>query len=689
VRRTAPWIALVVALACGPAGPPGSPRPISLVIVTLDTTRADALGAYGQEPSVTPRIDSMAATGLLFEHVVASVPSTLPSHVSLFTGQQPFVHGVRSNSQRVSPSSETLPEILAREGWRTAAFVAAPVLGGATGLDEGFALYSDPQASRSVVQALVDLTRGRGRITRDAEEVTGAAIDFLRENGERPFFLWLHYFDPHQPLDPPERFRQGIPDPYLAEVRRVDHHVGLVLDEIESSGLRDRTLVVLTADHGEGRGEHGEGTHSWFVYDSTMRVPLVLWGAPLVPRGARVASLVRLVDVAPTVLDLLGLPPLATAQGTSLAALLEDPSADLGLAGYGESIELAAAFGDDVLRFVREGRWKYVHKRSPELFDVVADPGELHDRSAERPEVARRLRALLESLLADAPEPPADTAAALGEEELAALVALGYAAGPVPEGREGGERLDASGPDATTRTDDIRRLERAWGQLLEGQLRAAELGFRSLSEHNPQSAAILSGWIEASLRLGDDAGVIPLLRRAIELDPASVGRRVQLGTKLRATGDARGAEALWREALELEPCSAGARLALSDLLRAEGRQRERLELLAGGDDACRDSVKIRNALAWALATVPDAALRDGARALALARAAVAETDGRHPDYLDTLAAAYAETGRFEQAVAAQRRALAILEGFEVPPEIRADYESHLASLESGRPVREP
>ena len=289
--------------------------------------------------------------------------------------------------------------------------IAAPVLARRTQLDQGFDVYRDLKASRSILE-LIDEKRGGwlGGGQRSAEEITRNGIEFLRESAGRPFLLWLHYFDPHVPRDPPEPFKSQVPaSDYHAEVRRADHHVGLVLDELERLGLRERTIVMLTADHGEGLGEHDEGTHSFFVYDTTMRVPLVFWGAAAIPRGRRVASLVRLVDVAPTTVDLLGLPPLENAQGVSLRPLLEDPGADLGLTGYGESIEPTITFGSSLLRFVRVGNWKYIHKLEPELYDVGADPGETRNLAAQHPDVAARLdfttRELLDKeIFTDSPE---------------------------------------------------------------------------------------------------------------------------------------------------------------------------------------------------------------------------------------------------------------------------------------------
>jgi len=702
IRRIATFCLLACALwalACGPdaelssgSSSSAASGPLNVLVVTLDTTRADALGAYGQSLPVSPRIDAMAADGVLFEQVVASVPSTLPSHSTIFTGKQPYAHGVRSNGgYQLSDANLTLAEVLHARGYRTGAEIAAPVLASKTQLDQGFDVYRDPKASRSILELLDEKRAGwLGGGQRPAEEITRDGIEFLRESAGRPFLLWLHYFDPHVPRDAPEPFKSQIPeDDYLAEVRRADHHVGLVLDELERLGLRERTIVVLTADHGEGREEHDEETHSFFVYDTTIRVPLVFWGATAIPRGRRVASLVRLVDVAPTIVDLLGLPPLEAVQGVSLRPLLEDPSADLGLTGYGESIEPTLTFGSSVLRFVRLGNWKYIHKLEPELYDVGADPGETRNLVAQHPEAAARLRARLEELVNAAPAKPEDAEMEVDADTLAELQALGYMGGRRPQKFEDDlASLELRGPDPTSRVDDLRYFAAAWGDITAANFGRAERRFLRVWKNNPDNPFVLYGLIRSVSHLHRDDDLIELLRRGIELEPESVEYRLLLAPKLEERGETEEAERLLREALGLDACSAKARLRLAELMRAAARYADQLAVLEAGDDSCRERVVVSNALAYALATSPREALRDGPRAVRLAQAAVAETEGRHPDYIDTLAAAYAETGAFERAIAEQRRAIAMLEGHNLEGVVES-FQRHLAAFEAGEPVREP
>ena len=674
-----PIVALCV-LACS------EPPRLNVVVITMDTMRADALGAYGQRKPTSPRIDAMAAEGVLFEDVVSSAPSTLPSHASIFTGKQPYAHGVRANAGfRLAPDHVTLAERLRDGGWATRAEVAAAVLGHRKQLDQGFESYRDPGRLRDVVERLDPEQRYR-RVTRSAEAITDDGLAFVRENAGRAFFLWLHYFDPHKPYEPPAEFAEGLA-PYHGEIRRVDHQVGRLLDEIESLGLRERTLVLLTSDHGEGQHQHGEETHSYFVYESTMRVPLILWGAQL-PRGVRVPSLVRTVDVTPTLLALLGLEPLVEVQGASLAALFERPNESLNLVGYGESIESALAFGSSVLRFVRVRRWKYIHKLRPELYDVRADPTEVINLIDARPRVADRLRGRLAELLAAAPMANDAARVQLDAQQLEELRALGYIAGePDAETAARFNSLELLGPDPNEHIADVQRFAEGWGLMERRDWDAALAAAAELLARQPEGHLGHSLRVVALERAGRDAEAVLALRAALLVTPDSFDHLTALAAHLMRAEENHEAEALLRHSLALNPCGSRTRLLLANLLDVSGRHAQQLELLSDVDPTCSGPEPVRNALAFLLATSPDAALRDGVRSLELARELVAADGARHPGYLDTLAAAYAETDDFERAIVEQERALALLEGQPLPDGVHESFARHLAAYRNGRPAR--
>ena len=691
-------VAGIASVACErhtPAGEPPSDEPAraaNLLLITLDTTRADALGVYGQALPATPRLDRLAGEGVVFLDCVTSSPSTLPSHATLLTGRQPWAHGVRSNSgYALAEGNVSIAERLRAGGYRTGAEIASAVMARRTGLDQGFDTYRDVR-SAGASRKRIDVVRESGIETieleeRAADDITRQGLAFLRASRERPFFLWLHYFDPHRFFAPPEPFRSRFAEsPYHGEVAFVDQQLGLVLDELDRLGLRDSTWVVVIGDHGEGLGEHGETSHSFYVYDTTMRVPLVVRGPALSPK--RISAPVRSVDVAPTLIDLLGLPPLPHVQGVSLRPLLEGASEDLELAGYGESAELGALFGDPVLRFLREGRWKYIHKPRPELYDVVADPGEREDLSQREPKRVERMGAALRELLAGAPAAP-DAAVVLEDATREQLQALGYVAGRAPRGLDDGLAAAAVvGTDPNERLQEVQEWSDALGAHRAHRNDEAEKGFRALWERNPRSVLVLDMLVRSLQQGGRDEEAIPLLRRLIELDPEPIGPYYDLARLSREAGDEPGAADALSAVLGREPCAVKAIASLADLRRAAGDRAAHVQLLAEGVQRCPDEMGLRNDWAWTLATSPNDALRDGPRALDLAQRLVAGDGAGNPAYLDTLAAAHAEVGDFGSAVRSARAAIARFDATGRRTAMPLAFEEHLALFESGQPVRE-
>ncbi|MFT5444824.1 MAG: arylsulfatase A-like enzyme, partial [Myxococcota bacterium] len=369
----------------------------NLVIITLDTTRADALSAYGQSRKTSPAFDRMAEEGVLFNAAMASSPETLPSHATIFTGKQPFGHGVRGNGGYVLANEHlTIAEAMKAEGYATGAEIAAVVMQESTQIGQGFSTFRDTSSEGVKLQAVFRERDGEVKaevlLVRAAADITDSGIEFVRDHRDEKFFIWLHYFNAHAPYSAAEPFSSQFPDSlYHAEVATQDFEMGRFVDELRNLGLADNTLVVVAADHGEGLLEHDERTHSYFLYDSTMRVPLLFWGLDALPKGKRIDSLVRNVDIAPTALDLLGLYPLDNTDGVTLGPLLDGTSADLKLTAYGEANRMASTFKMSPLRFVREGKWKYIHKVNPELYDMSADPGELSNLYEAEPDVAARL----------------------------------------------------------------------------------------------------------------------------------------------------------------------------------------------------------------------------------------------------------------------------------------------------------
>jgi arylsulfatase A-like enzyme/Tfp pilus assembly protein PilF len=416
-----------------------------VVIITLDTTRADHLGCYGHDGIETPNFDRLAAEGILYENALTPVPITLPSHTSIFTGTYPVFHGVRENGGFYVPNElETMAEILNATGYATAAFVGSFPLDSQTGLDQGFELYDDnyPDGSSRRHPSM------RGFYPeRPASEVADAAVAWLADQGDRPFFLWTHYFDPHQPLTPPSPYRERYPAaPYDAEIAFVDEAVGRTLDALKDQGFDRNTIVILVGDHGESLGEHGEMTHAVLLYSATMRVPLIIRD-PSISGARRITSRVSTVDIFPTVLHRLGLPLPPVVQGHELPDQELPEAADR--AFYGESLYGNLLYGWSPLDRLTRGRWMLI--RSPHenrLFDLEADPLELVDLASDHPDQAAELARLADQklqMLSDGKE--RFSQGTISAENQARLEALGYLGSPreVEEG-ENIRDIDA-GPD--------------------------------------------------------------------------------------------------------------------------------------------------------------------------------------------------------------------------------------------------
>ena len=359
-------------------------RPRNLLLITLDTMRADRLPAYGFRGVDTPALDRIAAEGAVFEETFAAAPLTLPSHASLFTGIYPPRLGVRDNAGApLSNEFTTLAEVLRERRLRTAAFVASAVLSPRRGLEQGFDLYSAGEPARC---------SGAPPARRRAGEVVDEALSWLGRHDAEPFFAWIHLFDTHRPYDLPADYTDRHFDPYLAAIAYEDAQIARVIGYLETRGLLDSTLIVVAGDHGESLGDHGEDSHGIFLYQEALRVPFMVRGPGVSPR--RVTAVARLVDVMPTVLDLFGVST-SGLDGVSLAQAGTRDGSDPRLEVYSESM-YPRRFGWAPLRSLRADRYKVIEAPRAELYDLVSDPGEERNVLTEHPTVAaamlRRLR---------------------------------------------------------------------------------------------------------------------------------------------------------------------------------------------------------------------------------------------------------------------------------------------------------
>jgi choline-sulfatase len=434
VRTRTPGRILAVTLL-GAAACRRDPPPLNLLLVTLDTTRADHLGCYGHAAAHTPNLDALARSGIQFEQAVTAAPLTLPSHTSILTGTYPVFHGVRDNDGFVADEGlRTLAEVLKPRGITTAAFVASYPLGSQFNLDQGFDTYDDDfRADWTPEEQEARTPLSFGFVERKSDQVNAAVSRWLEGHARERFFLWVHYFDPHQPYDPPPPYDvEFAGSPYDGEIAFMDESFGKLLGLLAARGVRDRTLVLVVGDHGEGLDQHGELTHASFLYDSTVHVPLLLFvpGGRFAP-GLRVRPQVRTIDVMPTLLELLGIPAPRDVQGTSLLPLLREPGREWDHEALLDSRFNELHYGWAPLRALRDGRYKYVEAPVPELYDLTADPGETRNLAASDPALAQEQRSRLGRLAASvgAADPGRSAASHPAPGTREALQALGYVGG--------------------------------------------------------------------------------------------------------------------------------------------------------------------------------------------------------------------------------------------------------------------
>jgi len=610
----------------------------NLLLVTLDTTRADRLGAYGYAAAETPNLDRLAAAGLRFDQAWSPAPLTLPAHATLLTGLLPVEHGVRRNGDAALPDEvPTLATVLAGAGYRTAAFVGAFVLDHRFGLGRGFGHYDD------------DVERDPRRDQRlEAERPAGAVADAALAwldaagAGQQPFFLWVHLYDPHAPYRAPEPFAGRHAEPYDAELAYADAAVGRLLAALDERGLTSRTVVAVAGDHGEALGEHGESTHGVLLYEASLRVPLILRAPGVLPAGRQVATPVGLADVAPSLAGLLAVPwPRATPHGRDLSAALagggEPPPADL----YAET-RYPELFGWQPLAALRRGRYKLIQGVAPELYDLERDPGERHDLAADERRLARRLS---EALAAVAAAAPASDPAPVDAETRARLASLGYASGPAA--------ANASARDPRRMVGLMAEYEEAQALLDQGREDAARARLENLLAADPANPVFRTKLAGLWRAQGELERAIPLYRQAVAARPADAEGWYNLAITLQEAGHGEEALEAIRQALELAPERAEAVNALGIVLAAAGELEDARRAFARAAGLDPENARFFHNLGNVLRDLGrlDEAAEAYRRAL--------ERAPDYPDALNGLGALEVERDRPHQALTYFDRALAL------------------------------
>ena len=453
-------------------------KPKNLLLITLDTTRADRIGCYGYEGASTPHIDALARSGVKFETCLSPTPLTLPSHASILTGLYPFRHGVRNNGTHRLPSDVmTLGERFEAEGFQTGAVISAFVLDSRFGLDRGFGSYDD------------DLSEGRAPSTFGYRETKASATvartrEWLGGRGTDPWFLWVHFFDPHAPYEAPSAFSDGgSRSDYDAEISYVDDGIGQIVEGLKKRGILEETLIVVSADHGESLGEHGEPTHTIFVYDATTKVPLIFTHRSLL-QGKSIDATVSSVDILPTLLELFGLPPEPDLDGRSLAAALRDDEAHLGdQKVYLESMAPYLNHGWSGLRAIRDRTARYVDAPKPEFYDLAEDPKETRNQYETSRDRLTSYESAMDAMRKRGDRDARhDTGASMDEATREKLAALGYV-WTQPE--QGSLSADRSRPDPKDRIHDLVSAEAAIKLVHGGQYAEAVPRLEALVAKDP------------------------------------------------------------------------------------------------------------------------------------------------------------------------------------------------------------
>ncbi|MCW5889397.1 MAG: sulfatase-like hydrolase/transferase [bacterium] len=589
-------------------------RPPNVLFVTIDTLRADRLGCYGFGLAITPAVDRLAREGVRCSDAITSAPITLPAHASMFTGLFPPAHGVRDNGNyALAPEAMTLAERLRDAGYATGAVVSAAVLAKRYGLDQGFDAYDDDLWAEDEPELFMIRER-------PAERTAARAVDWLeRTSPDQPFFLWVHFFDPHQPYDVRAADLAAMaPTPYDAEIAQADRGLGTLIAWLEEHARLDDTLVVVTADHGESLGEHGEPTHGIFVYDATVHVPLVFRFPRALPAGRVYDGPTRHVDLMPTILGLLGLEPPAATQGLALGDALAGRIPAPTPVQYAEARLAEEGFGMAPLYAIRHGGRKWIRAPLPELYDLGADPKELRNLYPAEAAQSRPLDADLTALDEDSARLVAKlglkaTTHQIDAETADMLRALGYLAPPEQKAEmQGMDPKEGMALYAKLQqARQLAQLERweATRHLLDevlaaspqnvtarnlmalvdvrtGDLDGAERQYLSSLKQQPSQHRVVGALGAIALQRGDLDGAARRFDEALVLAPGFVEAMSNLGFVAAVRGDDAGAEQWYRRALEIDPSYPHVHRRLADLFydrkdwpRAMANYRRVLELI--------------------------------------------------------------------------------------------------------------
>lgn len=545
----------------------------NVLLITLDTTRADRLRCYGYKNIETPALNRLAREGVMFKNAYSHLPMTLPAHVSILSGTYPLYSGVIDNGgYRVPDELTTLPEILKSHGYATAAFVSAAVLKKAFNLNQGFDFWDEEDINpQKELSALV--AERKGNLTTDA------ALKWLEKNYGEKWFLWVHYYDPHQEYAPPEPyFHLYFFDKYAGEIAFTDVQVKRLFQFLDQKKLTDKTIIIAIGDHGEGLGEHLELTHAAFIYNATQRVPFLVRVPGMKGPGKAASQVVGQVDLMPTVLDLLALPPFKEVQGRSLKKLIlgQEPDSDAGEAFIQSNLPFLH-YGWSELYGLATSNYKYIQAPKPELYDLEKDPGELENIAGKNEKLVKefdfKIQQIKKSSRSDLAE-SAKKGAQLDDQTMKQLEALGYAAsGPVADP----ERAKNKNPKDYA--DLLFPLTVIQKQLVAGEYQALLKTIEFVLKRDPENLQALRSKEKAYFGLGEYQKAIKWMDYVMKLTGENAEYYYLIGTCYIRMEQFAKAQAAFEKSIKLEPQKKLYRYYLARLLLQLGKREDALKML--------------------------------------------------------------------------------------------------------------
>jgi choline-sulfatase len=644
-------VLLCCCVVCGVAGPGstaqnGAPRP-NVFLITIDTLRADHVHCYGYERIQTPALDSIAKQGIRFTQAFTPSPITNSSHTSILTGLLPSSHGVSDFGVPLAANHLTLAELLATRGYHTAAFIGAVILDSkslAPGLDRGFEFYDNfPEHAT---------TKSRwGRLERRGFEVEQHAESWLNKHPDGAHFVWAHFYDPHDPYEPPAPYSNIYKDRlYDGEIAYADSAVGHFLAYLKKQGWYDGALIVVVGDHGEGLGEHHEDTHGIFLYDSTTHVPLLVKLPNGRAAGKEIYPQVRTTDIVPTILELVGSPMLEKLDGASLAPLFTEGETASRVV-FGQT-DYPLRFGWSPLRSVRREGFKFIEAPKPELYDLRSDAGELQNKYEPWNEEVQRARKILVELNPPSPMPGRASPASVPASTIDELHALGYL-GPADAGSATNVPEPSMLPDPKDKIEEQNLLHAAMLATENEEPVKAREALEKLLVMDEKSATGLTQLGRLEISAGNYKKAVEYLRRAHELRPDDGAGALDYARALELNHDPNGAREVLQASLRLNPHQFAARLLLGQICFRSRDADAALDQLEAAALLQPENVEARTSLAKVL--ISQKKFADVVELLEpLAQSAVNDTD-----VFALLAQAYAGVGRREDARRAESHTQAL------------------------------